>query len=223
MQVAAATITGSFPTSKPGSYSDPKSRQIDADTEYHPQHCTSIRNAMKDHSLPAKPMDNEPFMERPLLGKWDLYYHLPQNKSWDLASYKLILGDITTVEKLVAMVEGLSANVMKYCMLFVMRKGITPMWEDPKNRNGGFFSYKVANKFVPEVWKTLFYALCGETLSTNPKYSPLITGITVSPKKSFCIIKIWLTDMSMQDGGVIIDIPNLTKNGVVFKPHKPEF
>ena len=36
-----------------------------------------------------------------LLGKWDLYYHLPQNKSWDLASYKLILGDIDTADKLV--------------------------------------------------------------------------------------------------------------------------
>lgn len=158
-----------------------------------------------------------------LLGKWNLYYHLPQNKSWDLSSYELIMGDIDTAEKLVAIVEELPVNVMKYCMLFVMRKGITPMWEDPQNRNGGFFSYKVANKFVPDVWKTLFYALCGETLSTNPRYSPLINGITVSPKKSFCIVKIWLTDLSMQDADVIIDVPNLTKHGVAFKSHKPEF
>jgi hypothetical protein len=158
-----------------------------------------------------------------LLGKWDLYYHLPQNKNWDLSSYQLIMGNIDTADKLVAIGEALTSNVMKYCMLFVMRAGITPMWEDKRNRNGGFFSYKVANKFVPEVWKTLFYALCGETLSTNPKYSPLINGITVSPKKSFCIIKIWLIDLSMQDGSVIMDIPNLTKNGVAFKAHKPEF
>jgi len=160
---------------------------------------------------------------RDLLGKWDLYYHLPQNKNWDVASYKLILGDIDTADKLVVIGGSLTQNVMKYCMLFVMRTGITPMWEDPKNRNGGFFSYKVANKFVPDVWRTMFYALCGETLSSNPKYSPLINGITVSPKKSFCIIKIWMIDMSMQDGGVIIDIPNLTKHGVAFKAHKPEF
>ena len=158
-----------------------------------------------------------------LRDKWDLYYHLPQNKKWDLESYCLILEDIDNVAKLVAIGEALTVNVMKYCMLFVMRTGIAPMWEDAKNRNGGFFSYKVANKFVPEVWKTMFYALCGETLSSNPKYSHLINGITVSPKKSFCIIKIWMTDMSMQDGSVIIDIPNLTKHGVAFKAHKPEF
>ena len=158
-----------------------------------------------------------------LLGKWDLYYHLPQDKNWDLGSYKVIMSNISTVEDAIAINEGLTDHIVKFSMLFAMRSGITPMWEDPKNRNGGFFSYKVANKFVPEVWRILFYAVCGETLSTNPKYNHLINGITVSPKKSFCIIKIWLVDLSMQDGSVIIDIPNLTKHGVAFKAHKPEY
>ena len=155
--------------------------------------------------------------------KWYLYYHLPDDKNWDVSSYTTILGDIHSAEEVIALNKTIPEGVIAKCMLFLMRKGITPMWEDVKNRNGGFFSYKVANKFVPDVWKTLFYAMCGETLSKNPKYSHLINGITVSPKKSFCIIKIWMTDMSMQDGSVIIDIPNLTKHGVAFKPHKPEF
>ena len=175
--------------------------------------------------MSASPSSSEQTVSssRPLLGKWNLYYHLPQDKNWDLASYKIIMGSIDTAEKTAAIVDALSANMMKYCMLFVMRDGITPMWEDPKNRNGGCFSYKVMNKHVPEVWKTMFSALCGETLSTDPKYNPLINGITVSPKKNFCIIKIWLTDYSLQDGGVILNIPNLTKQGVAFKKHAPEF
>lgn len=173
--------------------------------------------------MEAETTNSSEVIEHPLLGKWDLYYHLPQNKNWDLASYKTVLGDIDSAEKLVGIVEALPENVMKFCMLFVMRKGVSPMWEDQKNRNGGYFSYKVINRYVPEVWKTLFYALCGESLSKNPKYNKLINGITVSPKKSFCIIKIWLTDLSMQDGSMIIDIPKLTKNGVAFKPHKPEY
>ena len=175
----------------------------------------SLYSKMSDSSSSVSP--------RPLLGKWDLYYHLPQDKNWDLSSYKLIIGNIDTAEKTAAIVDALTANMMKYCMLFVMRNGITPMWEDPKNRNGGCFSYKVMNKHVPEVWKTMFYALCGETLCTEPKYNHLINGITVSPKKNFCIIKIWLIDYSLQDGGVILNIPNLTKQGVAFKKHAPEF
>jgi hypothetical protein len=158
-----------------------------------------------------------------LLGKWNLYYHLPQDKNWDIASYKLIVDEISRADQLVALVEQMPANVIRFCMLFVMRKGITPMWEDPKNRNGGCFSYKVANKQVVDVWKTLMYALCGETLCVHSKYSHLINGITISPKKNFCIVKIWLTDCSIQDSNIIIPIANLTKQGCLFKKHEPEF
>ena len=108
-------------------------------------------------------------------------------------------------------------------MLFVMREGITPMWEDPKNRNGGCFSYKVVNKNIPEVWKSLFYLLCGETLSIENEVSQHINGITISPKKNFCIIKIWLDTSTFQDPGVITQIGNLSKQGCLFKKHEPEF
>jgi len=158
-----------------------------------------------------------------LNGKWNLYYHLPNDKNWNLASYKHIMENINTAEDLISINEKMNENIIKYCMLFVMREGITPMWEDPKNRNGGCFSFKVSNKQVPEIWKTLFYSLCGETLCTDKKYNELLTGITISPKKNFCIIKIWLTNCSVQDPNIIIPITNLSKQGCLFKKHAPEF
>lgn len=158
-----------------------------------------------------------------LIGKWDLYCHLPSDKKWDLNSYKKVFENIDTIEKLIAINEKLPENIIKNCMLFVMRTGITPMWEDPKNRNGGCFSFKVINKQVLGVWKTLFYTLCGETLSNDKKYNHLINGITISPKKNFCIIKIWLENCSIQDPNIIIPIINLSKQGCLFKKHEPEF
>ena len=104
-----------------------------------------------------------------------------------------------------------------------MRKGITPMWEDKRNRLGGCFSYKVVNKLVYDVWKMLCYSLCGETLCKDVSKTHLINGITVSPKKNFCIVKIWLSDCSMQDPDVLIPIANLSKQGCLFKKHNPEF
>lgn len=162
-------------------------------------------------------------VEPMLLGKWNLFYHLPQDKSWDLASYKLIMSNIHTAKDVVALVENVPINVTKYCMLFAMRAGITPMWEDPKNRNGGCFSFKVMNKQVVDAWKMLFYAMCGETLCVNPKHNQLINGITISPKKNFCIVKIWLSDCTMQDPEQIIPITGLQKQGCLFKKHEPEF
>ena len=161
--------------------------------------------------------------ETKLNGKWNLYYHLPHDKNWDLSSYKIIMGEIDSAEKLIAINEGMSETTVKHCMLFVMRKGITPMWEDPKNRNGGCFSFKVTNKQVPSVWKTLFYSLCGESLCVDKKHNSLLNGITISPKKNFCIIKIWLENCTVHDPNIIIQIPNLSKQGCLFKKHEPEF
>jgi hypothetical protein len=162
--------------------------------------------------------------ETPILhGKWDLYFHLPNDKDWKLTSYKIINKDISNVDELITTNEYLSDKIVKYCMLFVMRSGITPMWEDPQNRKGGCFSYKVSNKHVYDIWKILFYSLCGETLCKNIEKSPLLNGITISPKKNFCIVKIWLLNCSLQDPSEIIDIPNLSTQGCIFRKHEPEF
>ena len=159
---------------------------------------------------------------KPLIGKWDLYYHLPHDKKWDLSSYKKIC-DIHLIHELISINEYISETIVKNCMLFVMKKGITPRWEDEKNKNGGCFSFKITNKHVYSVWKNLFYALCGETLCIDKKHNHLINGITISPKNNFCIIKIWLQNCSIQDPNIIIQIPNLLKQGCLFKKHEPEF
>jgi hypothetical protein len=161
--------------------------------------------------------------EQYLHGKWNVYFHLPNDKNWDLSSYKPIKKDINAVNDVISLNEYLPEKVVKYCMLFAMRNHISPTWEDKENRNGGCFSYKVSNKFVYDIWKILFYALCGETLCKDVSNSHLINGITISPKKNFCIIKIWLRDCSLQDPQKIIDIPNLSTQGCLFKKHAPEY
>lgn len=155
--------------------------------------------------------------------KWDLYYHLPQNNNWSLNGYVPIQKSINTAENVIMINNNINDNIIKNCMLFAMRDGITPMWEDPKNRNGGCFSYKVNNRFVCEVWRQLFKLLCGESLCINKSLYKHINGITTSPKKQFCIVKIWLDTTKIQDPGVIIQINNLIKQGCLFKSHAPEY
>ena len=162
-------------------------------------------------------------VSRKLNDNWNMYYHLPDDKQWDLDSYKYIAQNIQTLEEIISINEKIPEKIVKHCMLFVMRKGITPMWEDKRNRLGGCFSYKVVNKLVYDVWKILCYSLCGETLCKDVSKTHLINGITISPKKNFCIVKIWLSDCSMQDPDVLIPIANLSKQGCLFKKHNPEF
>ena len=114
-------------------------------------------------------------------------------------------------------------HLIKNCMLFFMRKGIRPMWEDPKNKKGGCFSFKVNNKNIKTIWKNVSYKLTGETLTKNKELLKSINGITVSPKKSFCILKIWLSSTKFQSINDLDEIEDLSFHGCIFKKHKPDF
>ncbi len=158
-----------------------------------------------------------------LKNKWNLWAHLPHDTDWTINSYKHIY-KFTTAEETIAINEFLPECLVKNCMLFVMKEGIMPMWEDAKNRNGGSFSYKVLNKSVQEVWKQLNYLLVGESLSANSSFVNNITGITISPKKNFCIVKIWLTNCNFQNPEVVTSaIKGISSQGCLFKKHSPEY
>ena len=47
----------------------------------------------------------------------------------------------------------------------------------------------------------------------------LINGLSISPKKKFCIIKIWMRDCTEQNVRKISDIKNLSSHGCLFKKH----
>ena len=163
-----------------------------------------------------KDSENEHF----LLDKWNCWAHLPQDSDWSLSSYKKIT-TINTIESASRYIENFPENIVKNCMLFIMRDGINPYWEDSKNIKGGCFSYKVNYKYVNECWKNLSYLLLGETL-TNENISNNINGITISPKKNFCIIKIWLNTCDYMDVNIIKNIHELPKHGAFFKKHISE-
>ena len=154
----------------------------------------------------------------PLLDKWVLYAHLPNDTEWDLQSYRRVLG-FNALEQCIALAKVLPEIVIKRCMLFMMRSHIEPRWEDPLNKNGGCFSFKVSNKTLIQGWQNLMYCAVGEGIFTRQTLNAKVTGITISPKRSFSIVKVWLTDCSNQDTNTMTIIPGLLKEGCIFKRH----
>jgi len=158
-----------------------------------------------------------------LANKWTMWAHLPHDTDWSIGSYKKIY-TMGTVEEAIALTETLPDVLVKNCMLFLMKDGVKPIWEDPKNRAGGCFSYKIPNKCVYEVWKDLSYVLVGESISSQLSFVTNVTGITISPKKNFCIIKIWMSNCANQNPSIVTgDVKGMTSNGCLFKKHTPEY
>jgi hypothetical protein len=153
-----------------------------------------------------------------LYDKWTLWAHMPHDTNWTFDSYIRILS-FSSVHAIIMLLETIPDEMITNCMLFIMRDGIKPMWEDPKNKKGGCFSYKINNKSVSSIWKNLSYSLVGESLTENTNVRPHINGITISPKKNFCIVKIWLANCNYQNPAVIADNLGISSQGCLFKTH----
>jgi len=171
----------------------------------------------------ATQSSNQETFRHQLSKNWTLWAHLPHNTDWTLKSY-IPISTFTSVEETLGVTETLPPVLVENCMLFIMKEGVKPIWEDPNNRNGGSFSYKVSNKNVYKVWKDLTYVVVGGTISKQQPFVNCVTGITISPKKSFCIIKIWMADCNHQNPAIVTpDVKGLQAQGCLFKKHIPEY
>ena len=102
-----------------------------------------------------------------------------------------------------------------------MQKNIDPMWEDPINRKGGCWSYKVHENQAQELWDDLSVYLVTEKLS---KKENDITGLSICLKKNnYSVIKIWNKN-SKDNSLVLLNEAILKKWGmdIIYIAHIPE-
>ena len=157
-----------------------------------------------------------------LSDKWVLWAHLPHDTDWTLKSYINIV-EFETVEEVIAVINTIPQTMINNCMLFVMKEGINPTWEDKRNSKGGCFSFKIMNKQVCSVWNDLLKVVAGNTISSDEDFVNNVNGITISPKKSFYIMKIWMSGTDKQNPKSINPINGLNSHGCLFKKHNPEY
>jgi len=153
-----------------------------------------------------------------LRNKWTLYLHLHDNNDWRIESY-IKIHEFDNVEQAILLNDEINYDVIKKTMIFVMKDRINPMWEDENNINGGCFSFKIANKDVEKVWKEVYYRLIGNSLTNQNCFYEKINGITLSPKKKFCILKVWMKDCTLDTPNIFVKINNMKCDGCIFKKH----
>lgn len=175
--------------------------------------------------------------------KWMMYIHLPHDNNWNVSSYKNIYS-VNNIQDCFSLFHSIPNTFIHKSMMFFMRKHIKPVWEDEHNRNGGSFSFKITalNDMSPEeivatTFKQLCYAIITNTLSPNKDFINAINGITISPKRHFYILKLWMANTYYSEHSLIstkyesksgkyIHIDNNIKlpfDGCIFQKQNPEF
>lgn len=130
---------------------------------------------------------------------WSMYFHDPNDEKWDRGSFKKV-ADVSTIERFWQVNSGVG-DKLHMGMFFLMRDAIFPLWEEKENRDGGYISLKVLKTKVNEVWEFLSARVLSENILKS-EHSHLwnnINGVSVSPKKSFCIFKIWLRSQQVKE------------------------
>lgn len=135
---------------------------------------------------------------------WIVWYHNPSDTEWGKTSYKDII-EITSIEDYCVLKNSWNACLPKVSegMFFLMRKlkngiSIYPQWEDTRNIEGGCWSFKIIKEQCESVWFTLMKHVMGECLIKKTIDYSIINGISISPKKHFSIVKIWLSKNNIE-------------------------
>ena len=150
---------------------------------------------------------------------WTLWYHSSDNKEWDINSFQKI-SRIDNLLDFWKLYNSLTNIHLQYGMFFLMRNDILPMWEEERNKDGGSWSFKIMKKETISAWVELSVSAIGENIMLDDIYSEHINGITISPKKNFSIIKIWISDKKFDDIQYLNkQIPNFNFEEAIFKPH----
>ena len=128
-----------------------------------------------------------------LNNSWTMWIHYPYDNNWGINSYKKIT-NFSTLEDAIVLIENINKELIEKSMMFFMKENIKPLWEDSNNINGGFISYKLNIDNVYTYFKKLVYDIICNNIINDNEICKNINGISISPKKHFCIIKIWLAD-----------------------------
>lgn len=154
--------------------------------------------------------------------KWDLWYHDPNNTCYTLESY-IKLGTIDTIESFWNYFYQLKLTQLQNGMFFLMSEGIKPTWED--NIKGGSWSYKIDKKDIAQAWTKLSVHLLSDNFIKKDELKldlhNQMVGISISPKKTFSIFKIWVDDHDMHEYIKILDdVPFLKDETPMYRSHE---
>jgi hypothetical protein len=149
---------------------------------------------------------------------WDIWYHHSLN-DWNISGYRKIY-TISNIKEFWAFYNNIHCiGGINNLNFYMMRKDITPIWEDAKNRNGGAWSLLVNLDESYECWEKIAIYLVGETLLQD---NSQITGISIDQKNNKSVIKIWNNDRTKKD---LSFLPLFIKNHgtIIYKNHKLNF
>lgn len=115
---------------------------------------------------------------------WCLWFHNKKD-DWKVSGFKMVF-EIKNMKNYFDMMNNFTDfGLNTYNDFFLMRKGVAPVWEDDRNKNGAMLSFKVNNNEAYDVWMILTQLLLSEALGDD------FNGVSIKSAGS-SFIKLWI-------------------------------
>jgi hypothetical protein len=161
--------------------------------------------------------------EQPLNNKWIIWRHVISNTNWKLDSFDKLF-EINSIYDFWCFFANLENINFRNNTIYIMRDNITPLWEDPKNRNGGTCSIRIEKtKVIPYITELCAYMVNEFLLNDDDDLE--INGMSITSYGNWTYIKILNKNKEINPSKYFNDkIKNkYEKFSVVFKQNVPEY
>ena len=126
-----------------------------------------------------------------LRDKWTIWFHKLNDNDWSDSSYIKII-ELNYYYDILYVLQTMT-NVTSG-LFFLMKNDIKPLVESVNNVNGGYWSIRLTKKEAYDLFKKFLFYLCVAKITINDEYEEKINGVSIGPKTSNCIFKLWTAD-----------------------------
>ena len=150
-------------------------------------------------------------------GSWTLYFHSPEETKWTLNTF-VNLGSMKTWGDFWTLIEALGQDTLSDGMFFMMRTSSPPLWENYQNIRGGCYSFRCPKKDASHIY--INHIIASMLGSLTLQSENIITGVSMSPKRGFNIVKIWNTNAQKFNtpSNLNTEISNIKDSDMMYTP-----
>ncbi|KXS20968.1 eukaryotic translation initiation factor 4E [Gonapodya prolifera JEL478] len=177
------------------------------------------------HTTPSSPSSTSSG-PHPLRHAWTFWYlyRTPGAKPGPDSYNPTKLASFDTVEGFAAIFAHLKrpGDERGVSDVHLFREGVSPMWEDDFNKQGGKWIVRLRKGLVQRYWENLLFALVGNQID----FAQQISGVVVSVRQYEDILSLWTTNseaarvnLRIKDGlRKVLDLPPET--AIEYKAHQ---
>jgi len=148
---------------------------------------------------------------------WTLYWHSSEGRDWSIGTFTSF-GTMKTWRDFFTILETLKLDALSDGMFFLMKDPIPPLWENCNNIYGGAYSFRVPKHAAGAAFE--HYAIAAMLGQSMGNATNTINGLSISPKKTYNIIKLWNTNSGKfrRPDDMLCLLPSMVSSEVLYTP-----